>query len=275
VPVAVSVHDTNPAELYASIRRADYVICVSEAVRRLVLGRFRHPERVVLLPNRIDRSVMRVLEGESFADLDAEHPWRRRLLCVGRLSPQKNQDTVIRALARLPEEYGCLFVGRNDPASLLELARQLGVAHRCRFMPSVRNDQLARYYNWSDCMVTPSRWEGFGLVFIEALACGAAVVTSNIAPMNEYIRHEENGLLVDEYEDAETVAAAIRRACEDKGLRARLRRTGTESVARFSREVVDRMEVDIYRRVLEEGPLRRGPAAGLGWLGALWGGRRK
>ena len=267
VPVVVSVHDTNPDELHDSIRRADYVFCMSEAVRDLVLARHPRPERVWILPNRYDKRIMRPMPGENFADLDAEHPFRYRLLCVGRLSHQKNQDNLIRALALLGPDYGCLFVGRNDPAELRGLAESLGVASRCHFIESVRNDLLAHYYNWADCMITPSRWEGFGIVFVEALASGGVVITSNIKPMNEYITHEKNGLLVDAYEDPEALAAAVRRACEDKALAARLRAAGPLSVERFERERVDALEVNYYQRILEEkkvAPLEQGI------LGRLW-----
>lgn len=252
IPVVVSVHDTNPQELYPSIRRADYVFCMSEAVRDLVLTRFRRPDRAWILPNRYDKAVMRPMPGEDFSDLDSGFPWKRRLLCVGRLAEQKNQDNVVRALAALGPDYGCVFVGRNDPASLKKLAEENGVTERCRFVPSVRNDLLARYYNWADAMVTPSRWEGFGVVFIEALACGAVVATSNVRPMSEYIAHEDNGLLIDDYENPRAIADAVRRACEDESLRTRLRERAPGSVERFERAEVDGLEASYYERILDE-----------------------
>lgn len=251
-PVVVSVHDTNPQELYPQIRRADYVLCMSQAVRDLVLTRFRHPDRAWILPNRYDSKVMRPMRGEVFANLDRRYPWRYKLLCVGRISRQKNQDTVIRALAQLGPAYGCLFVGRNDTGPLKQLAVSLGVADQCRFVPSIRNDELARYYNWADAMVTPSRWEGFGLVFLEALACGAVVVTSNVRPMNEYIHHERNGLLVDDFENPRGLAGAIRRACSDFDLRQRMQRNGPRAAVRFERNRVDLLEVRYYARILME-----------------------
>ncbi|NQU43254.1 glycosyltransferase [bacterium] len=262
VPVVVSVHDTNPDEFYASIRHADYVFCMSEAVRDLVLTRFERVDRVWLLPNRYDRDVMRPMPDEGFSDLDAAYPWRYRLVCVGRLSGQKNQETLIRALRLLGPDYGCVFVGRNDPAPLRKLAEEKAVADRCAFVESVRNDLLARYYNWAHAMVTPSRWEGFGIVFVEALACGAVVVTSNVAPMNEYIRHERNGLLVDGYETPSALAATVKRACEDEELRHALKANAPASVERFERRRVDDLEIRYYQRILAES---RHEQAGRAW----------
>jgi malonyl-CoA O-methyltransferase len=257
VPVVVSVHDTNPQELYDSIRHADYVFCMSRAVRDLVLTKFPDPARVWILPNRYDASMMYPIAGGDFSDLDPQCPHRYKLLCVGRLSEQKNQDNLVRALKHLGPDYGCLFIGRNDPDQLQALAAELGVTEQCHFLPSVRNDELVRYYHWADAMVTPSRWEGFGIVFIEALACGAVVVTSNVGPMNEYIRHEENGLLVDRYEDPQALAETVVRACTDSALRARLRAAGPGSVAQFERAHVDAIEVAYYRRILAEKPIYR------------------
>jgi len=263
IPAVVSVHDTNLDELHDSIRRADYVFCVSEAVRDLVLTKHQRPDRVWILPNRYDRDVMRPMPDADFSDLDSRYPFRRRLLCVGRLSRQKNQDTVIRALPLLGPDYGCLFIGRNDPGELKALAESLGVADQCQFIESVRNDLLARYYNWADCMVTPSRWEGFGIVFIEALACGAVVVTSDMKPMNEYVTHERNGLLVGAYDDRQALAAVVRRACDDEALRRRLRENAPASVERFERRRIDALEVSYYQKILAERETRPAAAGGI------------
>lgn len=257
VPVVVSVHDTNPAELYDSIRNADYVFCMSRSVRDLVLTKHPNPRGIWILPNRFDGAVMRPMPDADFSDLNAQYPWRRRLLCVGRLSKQKNQDTLIRALKHLGPDYGCLFVGRNDPAALQRLARECGVAAQCRFVESVRNDVLPRYYNWADAMVTPSRWEGFGVVFIEALASGGLVVTSNVGPMSEYITHEKNGLLVNACEDPAALSLMVRRACEDKDLARQLRASAPASVEQFERRKVDEVEAEYYKRILSETRSRR------------------
>lgn len=252
VPVVVSVHDTNPDELYPSISQADYVFCMSQAVRELVLTRHPDPQRVWILPNRYDKKVMRPLPDEDFSDLDKAYPWKYKLLCVGRISRQKNQDNVVKALKELGPDYGCLFVGRNDTDPIQKAAEEAGVSAQCRFVESIRNDLLPRYYNWADAMFTPSRWEGFGIVFIEALACGAVVVTSDVRPMSEYIQHEQNGLLVREHENPKALAAMVERACTDEALRKTLRKNAPESVAAFEKERVDGLEIQYYQRILSE-----------------------
>ena len=97
-------------------------------------------------------------------------------------------------------------------------------------------------------MCTPSRWEGFGIVFIEALACEAIVVTSDIPPMNEYITNGSNGLLVKDYENARTLADTVRKACCDENLRKGIRSRARNSVTRFDRQQVESREAQIYIR---------------------------
>ena len=68
----------------------------------------------------------------------------------------------------------------------------MAMSKRCFWIESVKNSELPVWYSWCDCFCVPSRWEGFGLVFIEAAACGSAIVTSDIAPMTEYFTNDKS-----------------------------------------------------------------------------------
>jgi glycosyltransferase involved in cell wall biosynthesis len=91
-------------------------------------------------------------------------------------------------------------------------------------------------------------------VFIEALACEAVVVTSDIVPMTEYITSSENGILVKDYEDPEALARAVASACKDADLRAVIKARARKSVERFQKEKVDALEVEYYQRAMKIGP---------------------
>jgi glycosyltransferase involved in cell wall biosynthesis len=99
-------------------------------------------------------------------------------------------------------------------------------------------------------MCTPSLWEGFGIVFIEALACEAVVVTSDISPMNEYITNNYNGILVKDYQDPIALAEAISKACTEPALRSVIKKNARQSVGNFSKEKVDQLEKDLYERFI-------------------------
>jgi glycosyltransferase involved in cell wall biosynthesis len=104
-------------------------------------------------------------------------------------------------------------------------------------------------------MCTPSRWEGFGIIFIEAAACGAPIVTSDIAPMNEYLKDGQSACLVRDYGNPEALAAAIRRVCEDTVYRGKISAGAQIAAKPFARARVDEAEVAFYREAMEMGPL--------------------
>lgn len=251
VSVVVSVHDTNPKLLYNSIKKADVVFCVSEAVKKLVLTKFKKKDRVWILPNRVNFDVMRPYPKDGPDDLNNNYSCKYKILHVGRKSREKNLDTLIKALKILGREYCVIAVGRGETDEYVKLAKEQGVMERCYFIDSIGNEELARYYSWADCMCTPSRWEGFGLVFVEALACEAIIVTSDIAPINEYIKHRKNGLLVKDYENPQALAEMVKVACDDEQTRGFLKKNARKSAERFEKSRIDKLEVNYYKKILE------------------------
>jgi glycosyltransferase involved in cell wall biosynthesis len=251
VPVVVSVHDTAVHMLHPSIAEADVVLCMSDAVRRLVATKFRRHERTWILPNRVDFDVMRRRSPEETAHLDAIYPFKHRILHVGRRSRQKNLDNLIKALRFLGPEYCLIASGKGPLDEYTSLATHEGVRDRCFFLDAIANEELPLYLSWATCMCNPSRWEGFGIVFIEALATGAVVVASDTPPISELIQHGENGLLVEDYENPEAIAAMIGKACTDHGVRKILTRNARRSVEQFERSRIDALEAGYYQRVLD------------------------
>jgi glycosyltransferase involved in cell wall biosynthesis len=252
-PVVVSVHDVNPQRVPDYPPPADRFLAISSAVEQFLQKMGTDAERITRFANRVDMSVFQPIDDSARrAEFQQCYPGRYRILHVGRIDRQKNQETVIRALPLLGPEYTAIFVGKGDVGQLQHLAASLHVENQCCFVEAVENCDLPYYYSFADCMCTPSRWEGFGIVFIEALACEAVVVTSDIPPMNEYIHHEENGLLVREVDNPSLLAAMVQRACTDGGIRQKIKSSARHSVERFSKEEVDRREVDIYRSILHD-----------------------
>ena len=255
VPVLVSVHDPTPTALHSVVRYADLVLCMSRAVEEAVRQVGTDESRIRRLPNRVNRSVfLPVDDAKRLAAVSERFPPGRHVLHVGRKAPQKNIETLIKGLVCLPDDYSVVFIGMGDAGPYRSLADSCGVGRRCYWIESVKNSELPLWYSWCDCMCTPSRWEGFGLVFVEAAACGAAIVTSDIAPMNEYLTHGQSGHLVKEYEDPEALARAIRDVCENDDYRRRLSAGAIRAVEIFDRCSVDDREEAIYREALESTP---------------------
>lgn len=255
VPVIVSVHDSNPSMLHKSVCYADLVICISKAVEKLVLAKGVNPERIRQLPNRVDTKVFYPVKDEDrLRSIASRFPPGKHILHVGRKAYEKNIDTLILALQFLPTDYSCVFVGRGDVVPYMSFAEKVGVANRCFWVDSVDNSQLPFWYSWSDCFCVPSRREGFGIVFIEAAACGAAIVTSDIQPMTEYLTHGVSAYMVKEYENPYALAKAIYRVCEDIHLRQTLSAGAVKAAKPFDRSIIEELEAAIYMEALDRLP---------------------
>jgi glycosyltransferase involved in cell wall biosynthesis len=251
VPVIVSVHDTSTDLLHPSIARADVVLSVSDAVRRLVATRFDRDDRSWILPNRVDFSVMRPRLPEETAHLDAQYPFKYRVLHVGRRSKQKNLDNLIRAITILGPDYCLVASGKGRLDEYAQLAASENVRDRCFFLDAIPNEELSLYFSWATCMCNPSRWEGMSIVLIEALAAGAVLVVSDIPEIHESVHHGDNGLLITDYENPAAIAAAIATACTDSRVRQTLRQRARPSVEPFERSRIDALEAGYYQKTLE------------------------
>lgn len=253
IPTVVSVHDTNPELIHESLKYADGIICMSQAVKDAVLENVHGvTSDIWVMPNRIDTELFKyTYNQEYFENLDKLFPGGKHILHVGRKCEQKNQDTLIKSMKYLDEEVVAIFVGHGNTEYYKKLAQSEGVLDRCYFLDRVSNDEMPLWYSWCDCMCTPSRWEGFGYVFIEATACESIVVTSNLGPMNEYLTNGKDAILVDEYENPQKIAASIKYALENNDEIKEIRKNAREVGLRFSKEVIDEQEISIYKTMLE------------------------
>ena len=146
-------------------------------------------------------------------------PWSWRLLYVGRVDPVKGVATLIRALALLPQARLEIVGGgpRTYLADMKALAASLGVGDRVTFSRCPRNELRAKYLD-ADVLVFPSEWdEPFGLVPIEAMACGVPVVATATGGAAEFLRDRGNCLIF-RAQDPTSLAAAVNALADDRAL---------------------------------------------------------
>ena len=137
------------------------------------------------------------------------------LLFVGRIQPLKGLDVAVRALAQLPQRDAVLVVvggasgadGDAEVRRVHALADELGVADRVRFVPPQPHHLLSSWYRAADVSIVPSRSESFGLVALEAAACGTPVVASAVGGLRTLVDDGHTGYLIDGRDPADFAAA--------------------------------------------------------------------
>lgn len=169
-----------------------------------------------------------------------EQDWRWRLLYVGRIDPRKGVDTAVRALTHLPSEATLRAIGgwdASETACMERLAAELGVRDRVELDGQRGREELIEAYGWADAVVFPVRWdEPWGLVPLEAMGRGRPVVATGRGGSGEYLRDGENCLLFGA-DDAEALAASLRRLSAEPGLRSRLREHGFVDAAEHTEPI--------------------------------------
>ena len=178
------------------------------------------------------------------------------LLFVGRIQPLKAPDVLLRAvadlLARRPDLRGRLVVavvggpsgsGLGRPRALQELADQLGIQAQVRFVPPVDRATLALWYRAADLVTVPSYSESFGLVAVEAQACGTPVVAAAVGGLPWAIG--DGGLLIEGHRTSDW-SAGLEGLLDDPGRRELLSRRAVKHASQFSWERTTDRLLEVY-----------------------------
>lgn len=242
--------------MWAASRKSDRILTVSEASKRDILRFFDvRPEKVVVIYNAIDERFIAPADPERM-DLvrqryQLNHPF---VLYVGNIKPHKNIERLIasfgRARGQCDDNLKLIIIG--DEISKYPGLRQQVHKHKLdkhvRFLGFQPMETLAAFYRLARAFVFPSLYEGFGLPPLEAMACGAPVVTSNVSSLPEVAGGA--ALLVDPY-DEEAIADGIVRAVNDESVRAELIEKGRQRARTFSWKQSVRKIHEIYMQVGE------------------------
>ena len=233
-------------------RRARKVITISQhAASEIVTLYGLPPDRVAVVHAGVSQDYRPNQDPESFADLRQrlEIPEQRFILFVGGANPRKNHRALLRAYAcSLPrlERYGLVMVG--DPSDrfgdIRMTAHGLGIDHRVIFVGHVAADDLTLLYSHADLFVFPSSYEGFGMPVLEAMACGAPVITSSTTSLPEVAG--DAAVLVNP-EDTEQLARSIVEVLENQALQKDLRERGFERARLFTWEKAAARTIELYR----------------------------
>jgi glycosyltransferase involved in cell wall biosynthesis len=284
-PTIVTVHDlsflTRPEthrpfnRLYLSLitrrscQRAARVIAVSEWTRRDVTRLLGVPlERIDVIPHGVHPRFKPLPEAEVADFRRAKGIGERSVFFLGSLEPRKNLVALVEAFGavrdqksevrsqtgkdREQREAGSaqLIVGGAPGwkyGPIFERVKALGLEDAVRFEGPIAHDDLPLWYNACAAFAYPSLYEGFGLPALEAMACGAAVVASDVTSLPEVVGGA--GLLVAPT-DVAGLAEAIQRVLDDRALRADLSRRALARAAGFTWRRAAERTLETYKRAL-------------------------
>ncbi|GAB4201328.1 MAG: glycosyltransferase family 4 protein [Roseiflexaceae bacterium] len=254
--------------LHAPLRLIDGAAALSHHERDLLVRLGLPPERVTVLPNAVDLSGFAGPEAHRRGAEGAEgsidkpqasslKPQAPTVLFIGQLVARKGYDVLARAMPLVLRELpGVRFVMvSHNPKDERELRRLLaeGAAEGAvSLLGRVSEAEKIRLLRAAAVVVAPSRYEGFGIPIIEAMAAGRAIITTDVPAGNEIVRHGENGLLFP-YADHSALARALVQLLRDPQQATRLGATGQREV--YERYSAARLAADLeqwYTKVIAQ-----------------------
>ncbi len=242
----------------------DRVICASEGEKDMLVDVYGvSPHRISVVPCGVDTDLFRPLNRSRVRrdlGLMTDEPIA---LFVGRIEPLKGIDVLVRAAAQIETRFRLLVVGGDakdaEPKSeLMALAADLGIASKVTFIEAVPHESLPLYYNAADVCVVPSYYESFGLVAVEAMACGVPVVASRVGGLRETVRDGQTGYLVP-WRCPEPFAERLELLLSNEPLRLSLGREARAAVQRFRWSEVAASVEGVYHDLVSQ---YRGVAVG-------------
>jgi D-inositol-3-phosphate glycosyltransferase len=241
------------------VRLADRLIAnTSEERRELIELYDAAPERVAVVHPGVDLEVFTPGRHDEARRRLGIDPDAALLLFAGRIQPLKAPDVVLRAaaemLARDPALRSRLVVavvggasgsGLDQPTALADLGDQLGIADVVRFVPTVAQRELADWYAAASVVCVPSYNESFGLVAIEAQACGTPVVAARVGGLSTSVSDGVTGVLIDGHDPVD-YAAAIHHLLTDPDAREAMSHKAVRHAEGFGWDVTADRTLGVY-----------------------------
>lgn len=236
--------------------RARKVITVSEYSARDIEALYGlSRDRIVVIPNGVSDDFRPASDGNALSEIRQRFSIQgeRFILFVGGADPRKNHRTFLAACARKVKQLeGCSLVLVGDPVhrfgDLRQTAVTFGLENRVICTGRLSLADMRLLYSHAELFVFPSIYEGFGMPVLEAMACGAPVITSNRTSLPEVAG--DAAILVNP-EDADELADAIVRVLDDGALRDTLRVKGVERAKQFTWDDAARRTLALYQELCQ------------------------
>jgi D-inositol-3-phosphate glycosyltransferase len=238
-------------------RGVDRVICASQGEKEMLGALYGVPaSRISVVPCGVDTDVFRPLDKASVRRRLGLPAKEHVVLFVGRIEPLKGIDVLLRAASHLDGRFRVLVIGGDGKdlarkRELSALAAELRIVDKVTLLDAVPHDDLPLYYNAADICVVPSYYESFGLVAVEAMACGVPVVASRVGGLKETVQDGQTGYLVP-WLCPEPFAERLELLLNNEPLRRSLGREARAAAERYHwSEVAARVE-DVYHDLVSQ-----------------------
>lgn len=245
-------------------RSADRIISATPAEVAQIQWLYKiKTNNVVVIPPGVDTSHFYPISPDEAKEYIGVPPCANMLLFVGRIEPLKGVDALIQAIAILRQRgvYVCLSVIGGEPGGadvenaemrrVQEMSRQAGLDDLVTFLGKRSQDTLPYYYSAADAVVVPSHYESFGMVALEAMACGVPVVASQVGGLAFLVQDGETGYTVPA-DDPQALADHLAVLLQYPDLRARLGRNAAELAKEYAWDkIADRM-IDVYKGLVSQ-----------------------
>jgi glycosyltransferase involved in cell wall biosynthesis len=205
-------------------------------------------KKINVVPNGVETSKFKKNCGNYFKKMGVHG---EILLFVGQPTKRKGWQYLVEAMPEILKEFPdakMVFVGYRSTGVIEELCKKNGVEHNAVFLGYLHEKEKIDAFKSADVFVFPTLYEGFGIIFLEAMAAGLPVVTTNSAGNGEIIKNMKNGILV-EPKSSSQIAKAVIKLLNSKKLRRRLGKNGIKLANEFDWRNVVKKYTDVYEEV--------------------------
>lgn len=243
---------------HSPLRVADHLVALSEFERELLINLGIERERITVIPFAVDLDLI----DRTLSDSRPPRDWlyaRPTILFIGQLKYRKGFDLLIRAAPRVRSEFPTatfVFLTHNlsQRQAFMQIVEKVGASE---FVHLVKQEggadtepEKMRQYASSDVFAFPTRYEGFGIPLLEAMACRTPIVSTQIPVIDEIIANGETGLLA-KLNNPDDLADKIIRILKDEDLKRRLRANGRVRVeACYTEEQLAERTEGVYHRLV-------------------------
>ncbi len=247
----------------------DRLVAANPLEKRQMVKLYRaDPQKIEVIPCGVDLSLFRPIDISQAQERIGWPPDRQMVLFVGRIQPLKGIDILLKAIALATDDLpdlcgrlGLAIIGGDPQATmdremlrLTRLKEKLGLSDLVTFLGARDQDTLPYYYSAAQVCVVPSYYESFGMVALEAMACGTPVIVSRVGGLTFTVKDGVTGYLVPDG-DPTALSEKLKLLLTDEKARLRMGEKGIRLAQKYSWSLVAEEMISLYRQLMTEASL--------------------